>query len=262
MRALITGASDGIGGAAAIAIARAATDAGGRARLVLSTSGRKPPPQPVLDALSALGAEVHFVTADLSDVAACRNLARTTLDRLGGADAFVSNAGAMGAAPLVSIDPDRWDDLFRVNVRPTLLIAQGLHAALGDSRGSIVATGSMTGEQPMPGSGGYSASKAALAMLVRQMAQEWGPGGIRANAVAPGLIRTPLTEATYRNEALAAARSALVPLRRIGTATDIGNLIAFLAGPQSTYVTGQVILADGGLTDAMLGRIPMPGPAS
>lgn len=258
MRVLITGASEGIGGAAAIRIAQDAQAAGGAARMVLSTSGRQPAAQTLLDSLAELGAEVHVVPADLTDIDACRMLARETLDRLDGLDCFVSNAGALGGAPLREISPEKWDFLFDINVRPTLVIAQELHEALSLSHGSIVATSSMTGEMPMPGSGAYSAAKAAVSMLIRQMAQEWGPDGIRANAVAPGMIRTPLTEAVYADEELAAARSALVPIGRIGTAADIGNIIAFLAGPQSAYVTGQIIVADGGVTDAMLGRIPAP----
>lgn len=258
MRVLITGASDGIGGAAAIKIAEATRQAGGTPRMVLSTSGRKPAPATVLESLEALGAEVHFIPADLTDVGECRRLAEEALAALGGLDCFVSNAGALGGAPLKEIAPETWDFLFDVNVRPTLIIAQELHGALSESRGSIVATSSMTGEMPMPGGGAYSAAKAAVSMLIRQMAQEWGPDGIRANAVAPGMIRTSLTEATYRHDEVAAARSALVPLRRIGTAEDMGNVIAFLAGPQSTYITGQILVADGGLTDAMLGQIPAP----
>ena len=258
MRVLLTGASDGIGGAAAIRIAEAAGQDGGTARMVLSTSGRKPAPQAVLDRLAALGAEVHFLPADLTDVDTCRALAQQTLALLGGLDCFVSNAGALGGAPLKNIAPEKWDFLFDVNVRPTLLIAQELHGALAESRGSIVATSSMTGEMPMPGAGAYSPAKAALSMLIRQMAQEWGPEGIRANAVAPGMIRTGLTEAVYSNDDTHSARAALVPLRRIGTADDMGAIIAVLAGPQSAYVTGQIIVADGGVTDAMLGLIPAP----
>ena len=256
MRVLITGASDGIGGAAAVKIAEEARKSGKEARLVLSTSGRKPAPQTVLDQLAALNAEVHFLTADLTEVAECRRLARTTLDILGGMDSFVSNAGGMAAAPLKDIDTEKWDFLFDLNVRPTLVIAQELHAALSKNGGSIVATSSMTGVLPMSGAGAYSASKVALSMLIRQMAQEWGPDGIRANAIAPGMIRTSLTEATYANEKVAAGRTALVPVRRIGRAEDMGSIIAFLAGPQSPYITGQVIVADGGVTDAMLGLIP------
>lgn len=225
---------------------------------MLSTSGRKPAPQVVLDQLAALKAEVHFLTADLTDVEECCKLARTALELLGGMDSFVSNAGGMAAAPLKDIEIEKWDFLFDLNVRPTLLIAQQLHAALSESSGSIVATSSMAGVQPMPGSGAYSASKAALSMLIRQMAQEWGPEGIRANAVAPGMIRTSLTEAAYLDEEVAAGRTALVPIRRIGTAEEMGNIIAFLAGPQSSYVTGQVIVADGGVTDATLAHIPAP----
>ena len=260
MRILITGASDGIGGAAALRLAEDRQRAGGAARIVLANSGRRPLPPALLEALAGFGAEVHHVAADLADVEAARGLARAALERLGGMDCFVSNAGAMAGGPLKDLDVAAWDRLFDVNLRPTLVIAQELYPALRDGGGTIVATSSMTGELPLPSGGAYSASKAALSMLIRQMAQEWGPDGIRANAVAPGMIRTSLTERTYQDEAIHRGRRDLVPLRRIGTAEEIGNVIAFLAGPQSAYVNGQVLVADGGFVSAMLGQMPMPAP--
>ena len=114
----------------------------------------------------------------------------------------------------------------------------------------------MSGLRPHKGLGAYSAAKAALVMLARVLAQEWAAEGIRVNAVAPGMIRTPLTERIYQHDEVKARREALVPLGRIGAPEDIAAIVAFLAGPGAGYVTGQVILADGGIADSALGAIP------
>ncbi|HEY0918312.1 SDR family NAD(P)-dependent oxidoreductase, partial [Devosia sp.] len=156
---------------------------------------------------------------------------------------------------------EKWDYLLNVNVRPTFIMSQIFRPALAASHGSIVAVSSMSGVRPHRGSGAYSPAKAALSMLCKVIAQEWAPQGIRANAVAPGMIRTPLTKSIYENDEVTRRRIELVPLGRIGTPEDIAAVVSFLAGPDSAYVTGQVLLADGGITDAMLGLIPgLPKP--
>jgi NAD(P)-dependent dehydrogenase (short-subunit alcohol dehydrogenase family) len=256
MKIIVTGASEGIGGATAL---RLAADCAARSEpleLVLTTSGRKPAPQTLLDRLAADGVRATHVTADLSDPAACAGLAARTLDALGGLDAFVSNAGASVPHRLADLAPEEWDRTFAVNTRPTFLLAQAFRPALAASKGSIVAVASMSGLRPHKGLGAYSAAKAALVMLARVLAQEWAADGIRVNAVAPGMIRTPLTERIYQHADVKAKREALVPLGRIGTPDDIAAVVAFLAGPDAAYVTGQVLLADGGVADSALGLIP------
>lgn len=257
MKAIVTGASPGIGGAVALRLAADCAARGERLDIVLTASGAKPAPQALLDELAAGGARTLFLTGDLADAELCRDLARRTLDFLdGGLDTFVSNAGGPSGAPLGELTLDRWDRAFAVNVRPTFILAQAFRPALAASRGTIVAVASMSGLRPHPGLGAYSAAKAALIMLCRQLAQEWAADGIRVNAVAPGLIRTPLSETVYRDPQVKQAREALVPLGRIGTAEDIAGVVAFLAGPASAYVTGEVLLADGGIADSTLGTIP------
>jgi len=136
------------------------------------------------------------------------------------------------------------------------VLAQAAHAGLARTRGSIVAIASMSGLHPHPGYGAYSAAKAALVMLCRQIAQEWAADGIRANAVCPGMIRTPLTEPVYQDAGTKARREALVPAARIGTAEDVAQAVMYLAGPGASYVTGQALVVDGGLSDHMLTMIP------
>ena len=121
----------------------------------------------------------------------------------------------------------------------------------------------MSGLHPHPGYGAYSPAKAALIMLCRQLAQEWGDLGIRTNTVCPGMIRTPLTEAVYQDAQIKQQREALVPLRRIGRPDDIGDAVLYLIGAQASYVNGLNLVVDGGVSDHMLSMIPgRPGKAS
>lgn len=257
MKIIVTGASEGIGGATALRLAADCAARGEPLELVLTASGRKPAPQALLDRLAADGARTTYLTGDLSDPAVCAGLAARTLDALGGGlDAFVSNAGASVPHRLADLPAAEWDRTFAVNTRPTFLLAQAFRPALAASKGSIVVVASMSGLRPHKGLGAYSAAKAALVMLARVLAQEWAADGIRVNAVAPGMIRTPLTERIYAHAEVKARREALVPLGRIGTPDDIAAVVGFLAGPGAAYVTGQVLLADGGIADSALGLIP------
>lgn len=256
MKAVVTGASQGIGGATALALARQCRSRGEAFAAVLSASGSKAPPDELLSALRGLDAEAHFVPADLGSVQGCDALAKAAHGLLGGIDSFVSNAGATAPGALATLSVQDWDRMFDVNVRATFLLAQAFRAELARSRGSIVAVASTSGIHPHRGHGGYSSAKAALIMLCRQMAQEWAGDGIRVNVVAPGLIHTPLTASLYSDADLKARREAIVPLGRIGTPQDVAEVVAFLAGGAAAYVTGQVVAADGGLADTALGWIP------
>ena len=263
--ALVTGATGGIGRAACDALAAMARAQGRAPRLSVAASR----PGEALDALvrelGDAGVEAVGLAGDLTDPAACRDLVAQALARGGDLDALVCVAGAARAAALADLDVAQWDRSFALNVRPVWLMAQAARASLARTRGSIVAVASMSGVQPHPGLGAYSAAKAALIMLCRQLAQEWGGDGIRANCVSPGMIRTPLTEPIYRDATVTQRREALVPLGRIGSAADVGRVVAFLASDAAAYVTGANLLVDGGVTDHMFATIPgrpgAPAPA-
>jgi len=256
MRVLLTGASEGIGGATCRLLARQCADTDQKLRIAMTASGGKPAPHDLLDDLHALGAETLFLTGDLAVAETCRDISERAVAFCGGMDLFVSNAGGVAPGRLADIDIGIWDRQFDLNVRATFVLAQALYPALKESTGTIVAVASMSGMQAHLGQAAYSPAKAALISLCRNLAQEWAADGIRVNSVSPGMVHTPLTEKAYADAEVADARKALVPLGRIGTPADIAEIICFLGSSGSSYVTGQNILADGGLCDSLLGRIP------
>ncbi len=250
LRVLVTGASRGIGRSTCFRLARQGC------RIAACASAHADELQQVVDEATRLGGHVVPLIGDLTDPATPQMLVTRSLEELGGLDAVVSNAGVSRPSTLATLSLEDWDYLLCVNTRAPWLLAKAAYPALQASRGSFVAVASMSGVQPYPGMGAYSPSKAALLMLVRTLAQEWAQDGIRVNAVSPGLIHTSLTARIYAHEPTKAARELLVPTHRIGNPdVDIAGVVAFLIGPDATYMTGQNLLADGGLLDAAQGLI-------
>lgn len=196
---------------------------------------------------------VHCDIANPSSVAAMADLTRA---RFGRCDVLVNNA-AITAKPvaLEDLPVDLWDRIFRVNLRGALVCAQALVPMMFDREaGSIVNVASIAAQVPTR-VGAYGPAKAALGALTRQMAVEWGPRGIRANSVSPGMIRTPLSEVHYRNEGALQTRTARIPARRIGRPEDIAAAVCFLASDASSYVNGEDLLVDGGFLKASLSNL-------
>lgn len=203
------------------------------------------------------GAEGLAIVGDLTDASVPGELIEQAVDRFGGLDCLVVNAGIAIAALLAAEDASSWDRVFAVNVRATGLLAAAAYPHLRRARGSILAIGSIAGTAPHPGMGAYSASKAATAMLVRQLAQEWAPEGIRVIRVVPGFIVNPRTERVYEDERLLAERLRLVPMGRVGHADlDVAEAAAYLVSSASAYCTGQQRVVDGGLVDSIMAHDP------
>ncbi len=129
---------------------------------------------------------------------------------------------------------------------------------LDQGRGAIVNMVSIAAQAANPQAGAYSASKAGIVAFTRQTALEWGPRGVRANAVGPGFVPTPGTGAVYDDEAVRAVRSRAVPLQRLASPADIANAVAFLGSAEAAYITGQVLYVDGGISQALMTLIPRP----
>ncbi|HEX9769300.1 MAG TPA: SDR family oxidoreductase [Kiloniellales bacterium] len=258
MRILVTGASRGIGAAIC---RRLAADKGlaetGPLRLALCAARESAALDATERQVREAGAETLALTGDLADPDVPSMLVERSRAAFGGLDALVLNAGISPVAPLAALPLDGWERVMNVNLRAVWLMAKAAHPALKASRGQIVTIGSMSGVNPQPGMGAYSVSKAGLIMLTRLMAQEWAADGLRVNCVSPGMVLTPMTEANYRDEDFKRRREAMCPIPRIGDAeADIAGVVCFLLSADAGYMTGQNLLADGGLSDSILRVLP------
>jgi NAD(P)-dependent dehydrogenase (short-subunit alcohol dehydrogenase family) len=146
-----------------------------------------------------------------------------------------------------------------VNLTGSLICAQEFGKQMvAAGGGSIVNVTSICGHLPLPGGGAYSVAKAGLIMLTRMLALELAPHGIRCNSVSPGLVRTPATEAAYRDVESAEARTRMVPSGRIAEPADLANAIVFLASERAAYINGEDVLVDGALSKTLMSCIPKP----
>jgi glucose 1-dehydrogenase len=210
----------------------------------------------LLAELRELGADTLALHGDMGTADAPGRVVAEAVARFGGLDGLVSNAGINRPGPLAEYTVEDWDRLFAVNTRATWLLAKAAHPALRAAGGAIVAVGSMSGTHVHAGLGAYAPSKAAVIMLVRVLAQEFGRDGIRVNSVSPGMTRTGMSVRVYADPEIAKARDALVPLGRVATPEDMAAVIAFLLSPDARYVNGHDLVVDGGLTGNLLGRLP------
>jgi len=245
-RALVTGAARGIGKAIATRLGAE----GWTVALLDVLQSEAEASAAGIDGAVGLG-------ADISDEASVE----AALDTFGGPlDLVVNNAGIVRFGPLLDLAVDDFAAVTRVNLVGTFTVARAAARRMRDAnvRGSIVNITSMNGVAPGPNGGAYGATKAAIALLTQQMAIEWGPLGIRVNAIAPGLILAGMSDPIYADPEIREARESKVPLGRLGTADDIASLVVFLASTESSYITGQNILVDGGVTMSMIANLPRP----
>lgn len=253
MHILVTGATGGIGrGICEVLAAQAKQEL----KLTVASTQNGERLSNLLQALRDMGVQAQGVVGDVTRPEDARRMVQEALTGQGDLDALVCVAGASGPGKLSDLSVEQWDLTFKLNTRSVFLMAQAAYPSLKRTRGSITAIASMSGLHPHPGYGAYSPAKAALIMLCRQLAQEWGPEGIRTNTVCPGMVRTPLTEAVYQDADTQARREGLVPMGRIGRPDDIGQAVHYLISAGASYVNGQNLVVDGGVADHMLSMIP------
>jgi NAD(P)-dependent dehydrogenase (short-subunit alcohol dehydrogenase family) len=200
--------------------------------------------------LDPAGSGTLAVGADVTDSRSVGELMDATVRRFGGMDVLVNNAGRAGSTATVGLTDDAWHALLEVNLTGTLLCSRAAHPALARSPApAIVNVASVAGVVGMRQRAGYSASKAGVIGLTRALAIEWAADGIRVNAVAPGYVRTAMIEqqaakGVYDLDEM----SARVPLGRLCGPSEVAAVVVFLASADASYVTGQNIVIDGGMT--------------
>ncbi|MDA7418483.1 SDR family NAD(P)-dependent oxidoreductase [Xenophilus arseniciresistens] len=250
---VVTGAASGIGAA----IAQAFAAAGAQVALVdrdiaaaRSLAGR----------LAERGARALAVACDIADEAAVQAAAHQVREQLGPVAALVNNAGLLRPGALESVSIAEWNAVLAVNLTGYLLCSRAFgQDMLAAGRGSIVHVASISALHPQTASGAYSASKAGVLLLSRQLAAEWGPRGVRSNVVCPGMIRTALSARFYEEPGFEARRAAATASRRIGEPLDIAEPALFLASDRAAYVNGAELLVDGGLGCMLMDGVPRPG---
>lgn len=248
MRSIITGAAGGIGRATAEAFA---ADKGGKQHIMLVDLDEARL-ESVAQALAGSGATIIARAADLSDPEVPAALVDEASAAFGGLDTLVSNAGVASAGALNDISLEVFDRTIAVNLRATWLLAKAAHPWLKQSQGSLIATASVAGMLPTAFLGPYPASKAALIMMINQMAFEWGKDCIRCNCVSPGPISTDMNKTVFKDRENPDDRAARLALGRNGTPDEIAAVIQFLASPAASYITGTNIAADGGMRSSVM----------
>jgi len=214
----------------------------------------------VVAEITEAGGSATAVSCDVTDDESVADAAKAADGAFGGCDILVNNAGILRPGKLEELSMADWQTLLDINLNGYLRCAQAFgRGMLERSRGALVHVASIAASEPQAMSGAYSPSKAAVVMLSRQMAFEWGPRGVRSNVVSPGLVRTPLSEAFYQAPGVLERRSAAIPTRRICKPEDIASTAAFLASDRAEHITGQEIVVDGGLSQTLMSTVPRPG---
>jgi NAD(P)-dependent dehydrogenase (short-subunit alcohol dehydrogenase family) len=228
-RALVTGATSGIGRAVALQLARDGAE-------VLVHGRDAARGAETIQEITDAGGKASFVAADLGDAADVQRL----VDDVGDVDILINNAGTSRFGPTAEFDVSAFDKMFASNVRaPFFLVAAIAPGMAARGRGSIVSVSSMAGGVGLVGGAAYGATKASLESMTRSWAAEYSANGVRVNAIAPGPVYTP---ASRRSEALGET----TPMHRAAQPEEIAEVVAFLASPRASYITGTTVAADGG----------------
>ena len=243
--AVVTGSSRGIGRSIAECMAALG------AKVVVS-SRKADACEEVAKDIAVHGGEAAVIACNISRKPEVEALVAGTLERFGKIDILVCNAAVNPAfGPMSQLTDDAFDKIMNSNVKSNLWLCNLAIPGMAErGGGSVIIVSSIAGLRGNSVIGAYGISKAADFALARNLAVEWGPKNVRVNCIAPGLIKTDFAKALWENPNILKNRMAATPLRRIGTPEEIGGIAAFLASNAASFITGQVIVADGGVTIA------------
>lgn len=237
---LVTGGSRGIGKEIAIKLASLGAD------IIINYSSNEEKANKVIEEIHNLDRKAFALKADVSDMENAKELVDQTLEYLGNIDILVNNAGVTRDNFVMRMSEDEWDRVINVNLKGAFNITKSvIRKMIKNKNGSIINISSVVGITGNSGQCNYAASKAGLIGFTKSIAKEVGKKNIRVNAIAPGFIETDMTQKLDDNVKKEYLNN--IPLKRFGKPSDIANVVAFLSSDISSYITGQVIVVDGGM---------------
>ena len=240
--AIVTGAARGIGAACAQGFAEHG------ARVVLADILGDACAETALEVAEDTGAATLAVTADVSTQAGCAAILKASLDRFGGCDILLNNAGIIRQGSVLDAAPEDFDAVLAVNLRGSFLMAQQVarHMVEQGTQGTIINMSSTNAVVTIPDQLAYAASKGGVMQLTKAMAIALAPHGIRVNAIGPGTIQTDILQHVMRDDEARWTILSRTPLRRIGGPEEVAKVAVFLASDYASYVTGDTVYPDGG----------------
>ena len=239
--AIVTGGGTGIGRSIALEFAKAGAD-------VAVASRRLPVLEEVAKEIKAMGRRSLCVSTDVSQKVAVDKLVQRVIAEFGKIDILVNNAAIGGAKePLLELSEDDWNRVINIDLKGCLLCSQVVGKKMVErKKGNIINVASVAAFRPAPGGGVYNIAKAGVVMLTQVLARQLAEYNIRVNALAPGMITTPMTEVTLSNPELKERWEKFIPLGHMGEPSDIAHAALFLASEASKHITGHTMIIDGG----------------